>query len=503
MSLVGLDIGTTGCKAVAFDSSGKPLAQARCTYRMHMPQAGACELDPREVWAAVQAVLTAVDRATRRKDPIRALGISALADCVMAVSRGGQFLSPTLLGMDSRAQAECQWLREHVGAGSFFETTGQPLYPLYPLNKILWWKRRLPSVYTRARKFLGWQDYVVAQLAGAPFVDYSLASRTGLFDLRAKSWSEDLLSACELPRTCLPEPVPSGTKVGCTGSRSAKYRGLPPGIAVVVGALDQNCAALGAGVTQPGSAADGLGTVECIICPFEGIKTTPEMLAGNFSCCPYIGQDRYATYAFNFSAGSLLDWFVHNIAAADVCEAKKQGTDPFHFVLQKIPRAPASAMVLPHFLGSGTPYLDPNSKGAILGLNIKTGRYEILKALCEAINFEIRLNMEYLHSLSITVKELRVTGRGARSNALLQLKADILGLPVHRVTELEGSCYGAAALAGFASGELNSVEDFTSRVKIEKSFFPRQGLLAHYSQRFNIYRGLYELLKHVQHQMPS
>ena len=263
MCILGLDIGTSGCKATIVAVDGAVLAQAGREYPLHSPRPGWEELDPEAVWAAVQAVIRQV-MAGYRGDKIRAIGVSSFGEAVVAIDQDGRVLGNSMLYIDSRGQAEAARLRTDPGDARVLAIAGTYVQPMYSLCKIMWLKENRPEIYRRTWKFLLFADFILFRLGARPATDYSLAARTMAFDIRQKDWSQDLLDAAGVDGDKFAEPVPSGTVLGQLAGSLAGTLGLPGDVLLVAGGHDQACAALGAGVIRPGLAVDGLGSTECI-----------------------------------------------------------------------------------------------------------------------------------------------------------------------------------------------------------------------------------------------
>jgi len=430
MSLIGLDIGTTGCKAIVFSSEGNILAQSAREYPILTPRPGWAEQDAEMVWQlAWDALSEAV--ATARHDPPKALALSVQGEVIISVGRDGRPLRPTILGMDTRTGAENQWLAEHLGAEALFNRTGMPLHTINTLPKLLWLQRHEPEVWRTAHQFLLYEDFFLRRLGGRAVISHCLASRTQMYDLAAGDWADGILAACGIERERLaPLARDGGGIVGALRQDLASALRLRRELLLVSGGHDQACAALGSGVVRAGLAMVSTGTAEVVEVAMSTPALNETLRRGNISVYRHVVPGLYLAMTLNHSGGLLLRWFRDTLCPAERDEAIASGQDPYDSILADVPAGPTELLVLPHFAGSGTPWLDTTSKGAILGLTFATTRPTVAKAILEGLTFELRVNIDLLREAGVTISELLAVGGGARSPLWLQLKADICQVPL-------------------------------------------------------------------------
>ncbi|MBI5393883.1 MAG: hypothetical protein HZA91_01150, partial [Verrucomicrobia bacterium] len=487
-------------KAVVFGDDGNILSSAYREYHLLTPQPGWAELDPREVADAVEAVVG--EAARKSKQPVETVAFSALGEAITPLDAMGQPLDHTLLSMDSRATAQTARLREQFGAKRFFEITGHPLHPMHTISKLIWWRENKPEMFRRAARFLGWQEIPATRLGLPVKIDYSLASRLGIFDIRKKQWSEPLLALAGVDPRQLPEPVPSGAVIGEIPAAICQRLSLAKGCVLVAGGHDQPCAALGAGVVKPGLAVDGLGTVECITVAYDHAVTDENMLGGNLCCMPHTVEGMYASLAFSFVGGSLLRWFRDNFADVEKAEAAKAGRDVYDVLVERAMTAKHPPFIVPHFFGTGTPYLDPHSKGVIAGLTLGTKREDIVRGILEGVAFEMRVNLEILAKAGVPLEELRCTGGGAKSPGWMQLKSNLWGKRLCTLNVAEGGALACAMLGAVAIGRFKNLREAVERtVRVTGAYEPDMKEHARYSERYQVYRELYPRLKDLLNRM--
>jgi xylulokinase len=498
MSLLGIDVGTTGCKAVGFNVEGKILASAYREYPLLSAQPGWMELDAHQVTEAIKTVIREVAGATK-SDPIRALSVSSQGEAAVPLSEDGEILYNTPISFDTRTTEIAEWWRTQLSPEDIFEITGMPLHPMYTISRMMWMREHEPEVFKRIWKFLCYEEYVFYLLGVPPITDYSLAARQMAFDVREKRWSKKMLEIAGLDEHLFPDVAPSGTAVGTVSDHAASELGLPKGVTAVTGGHDQLCNALGSGVIETGMAAYGVGTVECIAPTFERCPEDLEgMLRNNFTCYPHVAPGLQVTLAFNFTGGCLLRWYRDTFGETEKREAARKGVDPYEVIVSDLPETPARVMVLPHFTMTGTPHFDMHAKGVLLGLTLETTKADIVKAILEGVTFEMKLNVELLEQAGIPIRSMRITGGGAKSSTWVQLKADIMGKPIASLHVSEGTSAGAAILAGLGIGEFDSVEEAVAQwVKVKEVFEPDPKKHAPYEERFEIYKKIYPAVREI------
>ena len=482
--IMGLDIGPSGCKAVVFDTAGRERASARREYALEFPKDGWMELNAETV---AKAAFDCVKHCALSCGTIEALAVSSQGEAIIPVDAEGKPLLNAVVTFDNRCAEETAWLTSEFGRDFISDITGAPIHTMFSLPKILWIKNKVPDIYKKTWKFLCFGDFISMRLGAAPVIDFSMASRTLAFDIRKKTWSEPILNRCGIPLEKMPETAVPGTAIGTITAQTASLTGLRPGTKIIAGGHDQVCCALGSGVLTGGTAMDSLGTTESILCVGKTPRTTQAMREKNIPCYCYTVNGLYAYLTFLSSSGAILKWFTEDICRnTDMTEMDKEA--------EVLPTGSMGLSVLPHFAGSGTPYLDFDSKGIIAGLSLGTTRQQIYRAILEATCFESRLNIENMEKSGIEVHELICVGGGAKSDFWLQMKADITEKPVVRSLAAEAGCFGAAILAGIGAGIYRSAGDAFSAAKgNERRFFPDEKRRKLYNEVYRKYEKLYGL----------
>lgn len=504
MSLIGLDVGTTGCKAIVFDVDGRILSKAAREYAVLFPGADRAEQDAEMVWQLAWTALSeAVNAAPARSDPPMALALSVQGEAVIPVDQEGTALCPAILGMDTRTGAENAWLVEQFGADALFQRTGMPVHTINTLPKLLWLKEHEPEVWKAAEQFLLYEDFMLRHLGGQAVISHCLASRTQMYDLATGDWAYDLLDRCGIETARLaPLAHDNGGIVGTLRSELCCELGIEGPVLLASGGHDQACAALGSGVVEAGLAMVSTGTAEVV----EVASDTPaldEMLQrAKISVYRHVVPGLYLAMTLNHSGGLLLRWFRDTLGRWEVELAKSLGQDAYDLILDGAPEGPTSVFVLPHFAGSGTPWLDTSSKGAFIGLTFATGHAEMAKAILEGLCFELRTNLDLLRQTGIEIKELHAVGGGARSPLWLQLKADICQMSLRVPEVTDAACLGAALLAGVGAGVYADLASAVAQtVHLQEQVFPRPKSIAAYDTRYALYRQIYPALSALYQEM--
>jgi xylulokinase len=495
MSLLGIDLGTTGCKAGVFGLDGRCLASAYREYDMRHPRPGWSELDSAAVWSKTREVIAEV-AAQSARDPVSALAVSAFGEAFVPVTRAREILDHSMLCVDERGREHVDRLRAHFGREALYAINPNLLGPNYTLPKLLWLREHRPQVYRDADYFLLWSDFIAFMLGGDAVTNNSHANRTLLFDLARNDWSDVLLEWSGIAREKLGSVVPGGRVLGHVADAMADRLGLPRGVTVVAGGHDQCCNALGCGGIGAGHAVYGLGSFDCITPIYSVPDDTRRLLDAKLNVEHHVLPGLYVSFLYN-QGGLLVKWFRDTFAAADRVPA---GRAIYDVLDDELPADPTRLLVLPHF--DPPPHHAPQTSGVIVGLKMDTTRGEILKAIREGTTLFFVRSLATLAELGIDCSEFIASGGGARSDSGLQLRADILGVPFVRPRTTEAGVLGAALLAGLATGVLKSAAEAVALfVQRDRVFEPDAGRHALYREKHALYEQLYPSLQSILEKM--
>jgi xylulokinase len=458
--LVGLDVGTTGVKAVAIAPDGRVLATAEEGYPLSTPRPGWSEQDPEDWWRATQRALAALA-------PAAAIGLSGQMHGLVAVDAQDCVLRPAILWNDQRTAAECAEVEERVGLERLIALTGNRALTGFTAPKLLWLRNHEPEVYARIAQVFLPKDYVRLRLTGDRAIDVADASGTLLFEVARRRWSDDVLDALELPREWLPPAYESPLVPGAPG----------------VG--DQAAGALGVGIDRPGPVSVVLGTSGVVFAALPAFAADAQARVQAF--CHAVPGGWHAMGVMLSAAGSLR-WLRDTV-----------GGESYEVLLGEAARWPPGVERLlfqPYLAGERTPHADPDARGAFVGLNLRHDRGALVRAVLEGVAYGLRDSLELLRELGVEATVGRVSGGGARSALWLKIVASVLGIPLERTAVEEGAAYGAALLAGVAAGVYADVHEAVERtVRVRDVVDPEQRLRDVYEEGYARYKRLYPALR--------
>ncbi|MDE5939470.1 MAG: carbohydrate kinase [Lachnospiraceae bacterium] len=500
MKIAGLDIGTTGCKLTVFSGEGKEIDRAYRDYPVTRGGNGH-EVDAASIMEGVLSVLGAM---AGKYPDICGIGVTSFGETFVFTDGEGKPLHRAMLYTDPRGKEECLELTQKMEGRRIAAITGLRPHEMYSLPKMMWVKKNRPEIYEQAKHAFLMEDYVVFHLTGKAQIDYSLAARTMAFDIASLSWSRELFEMAGIDVGLMSETVPIGTPAGPVLPDIAWRTGLSEKTRIVSISHDQVAAAVGAGVFDAETAVEGAGTVECITPIYEGLPPSDVMYDGYFSVVPYVIPGRYVCYAFSYTGGALIQWCVDTLAKKEKALAEAAGISPHEYLEQAYVREhgesgaaePTGFLVLPHFAGAATPYMDTGSKGAVIGLTAAHTVSDIYRACMEGVAYEMLLNLEWLKGSGIHFRMLHATGGGALSAVWTQMKADILNIPFTTLKTANAGTVGSAMLTGIAAGCFTDLDDAAAHM-VEKTdvYLPDAARHEKYMEVFSRYRKMYDLVR--------
>lgn len=495
--LVGLDVGTTGVKAVVFDDCATLLSTAFEEYEVVTGSSGKAEQDAEGVWKSARSVLIRAIVSGGIKS-VKAIGISVQGDAVIPIDRNGRALAFALLGMDYRSAKAAQEFAGAFGDRSLYERTGMRPHAMNSITKIRFLRTLSPDVFDQAHAFVTYAEFMAMKLCGECVIDVTMASRTMAYDLRTGDWDERLLAFAGVDRQRLGTIKDAGTVIGQLSADIAKDAGLSERPMICTGAHDQCCAALGSGVIEPTLAVVSTGTAQVFSTCLGEVTTTEGMYRSFFPCYRHALAHTYFTFSLNHVGGILLRWFKDTFCAKEIIEAQRRGMDIYQYLDQTMAQDPQQLFILPHFNGSGTPWCDMDATGAIVGLTLSTGIGQLYRALLESQTYELALNIEAMGASGIAIETISAVGGGSKSSQWLQIKANILDRQVRVPVCRESAALGAAILAGSAIGLFKDGREGADRmVGFRKAYDPQPERVRIYRELLDRYRKLYPALKNL------
>jgi xylulokinase len=498
--LVGLDIGTTTIKAVLYDADeGILVGSATRLTPVEHPQPDWSQYAPQRLWQTIADCL----REVAAGQEIRALGISSLAEAGLPLSENGTPLYPIIAWYDRRGETQARWWESQLSIPDLHAITGQRVSPSFGVNKFLWIREKHPDLASRMACWLSVPDYVLLCLTGVKATDYTIASRTMLFDQRKLTWSEEMLGLAGLRAEQLPEVYPSGTLVGYVTEHAAAETGLPVGMPCLLGGHDHLCAALAAGGYQAGSVIDSSGTAEATLMVLNGFHSSSILAEQAYALYGHVIPGLYVLKAGLKASGGAIEWLARLLNGS--VEELDQQT---YFKLEQEAAAGIGKQIgplwLPHLIGSGTPEGDRYSRAALVGIQIEHTRGDLFRGLLESLAFWLRHNLDVVRKLiEQPVQQVVLLGGTTRLELLVQLKADVLNMPVQVCGLPEASPIGAALLAGMGVGIFRSPAEAVSSLKYTNRVLqPIPERVDWYGRIYEqVYRTLYPSLQEVHHRM--
>jgi xylulokinase len=454
-ALVGLDVGTTGVKAVAITPEGRVTASVEEGYPLSTPRPGWAEQDPEDWWRASEKALAAM--------PEGPVGLSGQMHGLVALGECDRVLRPAILWNDQRTGEECVEIERRIGLGRLIELTGNRALPGFTAPKLLWLARHEPEVYARIRSILLPKDYVRLRLTGEHAIDVADASGTLLFDVEGRSWSSEVCDALDVPMDWLP-PSYESTEIA--------------------GAGDQAAGALGVGIVEPGPVSVVLGTSGVVLAVLPLYAPDPEARVHVF--CHAVPGTWQAMGVMLSAAGSLA--WLRTVVDAPYAALDEEAArwDP----------GTEGLLFAPYLQGERTPHADPDVRGAFTGLSLRHDRGALARAVLEGVAYGLRDSLELLRGLGCEPTVGRVSGGGARSDLWLRIVASVLGIPLERTESDAGAAYGAALLAGVRAGAFADVGEAVTRcVRVRDRIDPEPAWIPAYDDGYERFRGLYPRLR--------
>jgi xylulokinase len=495
--LLGIDIGTSGAKALLCDVTGTVLATASAEYPLASPRPLWSEQNPADWWRGAREALRAVvAKADIDASQIAGLGLTGQMHGAVFLDAQDQVIRPALLWNDQRTAAECDEITALVGAQRLIEVAGNPALTGFQAPKILWLRNHEPEHYARLARVLLPKDYIRLLLTGEYAADASDAAGTLLLDLRSRDWSAEILERLAIPRAWLPQVFEGPQVTGQLRAEVAAELGLPAGLPVIAGGGDNAAAAVGTGVVRSGVLSSSIGTSGVLFAHSDTIALDPQGRLHSF-CHAVPGQ--YHLMAVTLSAGGAFQWFRDSLAAAGPISF-----DQITALAANVAPGAEGLLFLPYLSGERTPHLDPLARGAFVGLTTRHTLGHMARAVMEGVVFSLRDGLEIMRALQVPTTDIRATGGGGKSPLWRQLQADIYGAPLHILAAEEGPAYGAALLAGVGAGVYTDVQQAVeSGVRVVDTTEPNAAAVQHYDAVYAVYREVYGQLRETMHRLTA
>lgn len=492
-AFIGVDIGTTSVKAVAFDRSGEVLAAKDREYPLRSPRSGWAEQDPEEILnALLDSLADVVSTLKERGVQIKCVSFSAAMHSLMALDGEGRPITPSIIWADNRASGQARRIRDEMDGLAIHRRTGTPIHPMSPLPKLLWFREEAPDTFRSAARWVSVKEYVFLRLFGEYVVDHSIASATGLFGLESGEWDEGALHIAGVLPEKLSRPVPTTHAMDGLRSEYAERLGLGSETPFVVGANDGALANLGVGAVDPGVVAVSIGTSGAV----RSVVRRPEVEERGRLFCYALDEGEWVIGGPINNGGIALRWLKDTVFP-DLAKAT-EGKRPYDLMgemASKISAGSDGLIFLPYLTGERAPQWNAHARATFFGLTLGHGRGHMVRAVMEGVAFQIHAVARVLEEVSGEPKEVRATGGFARSALWRQMLADVFGREVVYPDGVEGSSLGAAMLGMKAIGEIPNLEAAKEMVEISHHHRPDEVDSRAYAQLMEIFTRLYERLE--------
>ncbi len=486
---LGLDVSTTGAKALLIQASGEVVGSATTPLPLATPRPLWSEQEPNDWWdGIVHSIRAALSQASAAGEEVEAIGLTGQMHGLTLLDENGEVLRPAILWNDQRTGAQCAEIRSRMGGSAhLIKVTGNDALTGFTAPKILWVREHEPEVYTKVAQILLPKDFIRYQLTGEYGCDKAGGAGTILFNLKARDWSTEVLEALDIPAHWLP-PTHEGPEItGTVTTATAELTGLRPGTPVVGGGGDQAAGAVGVGAVEPGIVSLVLGTSGVVFATTGRPFIEPE---GRLHAFCHAVPETWHLMGVMLSAAGSLQWFKDTLApnlSFDELLAPAADIEP----------GAEGLLFLPYLTGERTPYPDPLARAGFVGLTLRHGKPHMTRAVLEGVAFGLRDSMELIKEAGLgEIAQVRLSGGGAKSPLWRQILADVMGQTLVTVNTTEGAAFGAAVLASVGAGAWPSVPAACSAiVRIVDRVEPVPARVAVYATHYPLYRQLYPALK--------
>lgn len=488
--VLGIDVGTSGTRAVLVDRDGTIASSATCEHiPFASPQTGWAEQDPHDWWkAAGSAIRAALHNVSGAE--IVCVGLAGQMHGAVLLDENDEVLRPALIWCDQRTQTQCDWLNQQLGEGRIIQLTCNPALTNFTLTKLLWVRDHEAEIWKRFRRVLLPKDYVRFRMTGEHAMDLAEASGTLMLDVAGRRWSEEMMAAVKLPMNCLPQLFESPEICARVSDKGAVHTGLKSGTPVVAGAGDQAGGAVGMGIVRAGAVSSTIGTSGVV---FAATDTPAMDVKGRVHTFCHAVPGRWHVMGVTQSAGLSLRWIrdlLKNSADLSYDQLTREAAS--------IPAGSDGVLWAPYLMGERTPHLDPNARATLTGLAANHTRAHVVRAVLEGVAFSLKDTFSLFAEMKVPVRTVRLGGGGARSELWRQIQADVYGHEVEILAAEEGAAYGAALLAGVGAKFWKSVEEACDAVvEVRQRVQPEPRASQALREQYEKYQMLYPALKPV------
>lgn len=490
--MIGVDVGTTGVKALAIRADGTIAAESFSGYEISSPHPKWAEQNPDDWWDAFRIAVRKLIEKGVGPDEIAAVGLSGQMHTSVFLDEDRKVIRPAIMWCDVRTTEQCERINERVGFETLRDEASNPALEGFTAPKVLWLRDCEPENYARLRHLLIAKDYVRYKLTGELATDVSDAAGTILFNVGTRKWSEKILSALDIDPAILPRVSGSHEVSGRITREAAEATGLAEGTPVVGGGADNACAAVGAGIIDEGTVQSSIGSSGVVLAALSEHRVDERM---RLHCMNHAAPDRWYLMGVMLTAGLALKWFKENLCAAEAERAQAKGIDAYDLLSDMAASVPPGAeglLFLPYLSGERTPHADSDARAMFVGLSLRHTKAHMARAVMEGVAFGLRDSLELIRELGVDVGEIVLAGGGAKSSLWRQIQADVFGQNVCTLSVTDAAPFGAALLAGVGAGVYSSCADAAkATVKKASETAPIPTNVDSYENLYSIYKDLY------------
>ncbi len=490
--MLGVDVGTTGVKALAVRPDGSIAAESFSGYEISSPRAKWAEQNPADWWDAFCVATRQPIEKGVEPGEIAAVGLSGQMHTSVFLDENGRVIRPAIMWCDVRTTKQCEEINERVGFELLRDEASNPALEGFTAPKVLWLRENEPENYGKLRHLLIAKDYIRYKLTGELATDVSDAAGTILFNVGERKWSEKILSALDIDLEIMPRVVGSHEVSGRITRAAAEATGLREGTPVVGGGADNACAAVGAGIIEEGTLQSSIGSSGVVLAALSEHRVDERM---RLHCMNHAVPDRWYLMGVMLTAGLSLKWFKDNLCRVEIERAQAGRIDVYDLLSDMASSAAPGAgelLFLPYLSGERTPHADSDARGMFVGLNLRHTKAHMVRAVMEGVAFGLRDSLELVRELGVDVGEIVLAGGGAKSPLWRQIQADVFGQKVCTLSVTDAAPFGAALLAGVGAGVFSScAEAAKATVRKSSETIPISENVELYKRLYSIYRELY------------
>ncbi len=496
--VIGIDVGTTSVKGMLVDNNGKIVEFTKQEYALDSSEGGICELDAEIYWRVTCRIIQKLilNSGVNSAD-ITGVAFSSQGETLIVVDSKGKPLRKAIVWLDNRSVDEAEEIRIQFGEQNIMNVTGLPeVVPAWPATRILWLKKNESHIFKNVDKYLLVEDFLLYKLTGKYCTENSLSSSTLYFNILEKKWWPDMLDFIGIEESQLPTLHESGKIIGTLTRKAAKETGLSTKTCCVTGAYDHPAGAIGSGNINNGNVTLTIGASMAMCIALDKPIFDRSM---NLPCQCHAIEGLYFLLPYAPTAGLILKWFKDAFGQSEIQEAENKNEDVYDLLTmlaEKVPPGSEGLVMLPHFMGSGSPEFDPKAKGVFAGITIGMDKGHFIRAIIESVSLMIRYNLEVMKNKGIDINVIHILGGASKSKLWNQILADTTGLPVVTLLNAENSVMGACLLAAVGTGIFENINTAClSSVKTNTRFEPNMANYQIYSKMYKKYLYLYKSLE--------